>query len=458
MHGPPGNWGGHLRQGRGNGTNPSRNVQNGGGNNGGQPQGALLSTQPRQVQENRESRDFRNRPTKASGREIGSGRNRRMEQQPPPQVVSAPAEALNLLSSPKPGQGRQALCFPATANNMVNNNMNNMYPPPMPPLQARDPWDVPQVPQRNFAPQPVQRPMLGAVAPPMYSMPVDESQQFHQQMLNNNPGPFCSRGGFTPVMTMPQQPAQTGFFQDFPMVPPPPPPMQAPSSPPARPRPAPLEMTMGAPEEMQTIAYTPGTCGNYPSKLLVFPPTPSDFEVQAGGAWFMTPRAEGVGRPSHSPGQPVAPVLHLAEALHGVADDGKSFDKTYRTPPPPPQSPPRGLSPSLCSRGSSAASTTMQEGGTWMTMTNGSSNSGSVEVSMADPVIGSTTYPSRGSMLHESGACKPCAFVHQGGCTSGELCTFCHLCDAAERKRRKKERRVQKRELRSQAGSGSISQ
>jgi len=54
--------------------------------------------------------------------------------------------------------------------------------------------------------------------------------------------------------------------------------------------------------------------------------------------------------------------------------------------------------------------------------------------------------PSRGSALHAWRACKPCAFIFQEGCANGLECEFCHLCEPGERKRRKKERRVQKRE------------
>jgi len=61
--------------------------------------------------------------------------------------------------------------------------------------------------------------------------------------------------------------------------------------------------------------------------------------------------------------------------------------------------------------------------------------------------------PSAGSNGHASGKCKPCAFFHRpNGCADGASCTFCHLCDADEKKRRRKVRldsirqRKQKRE------------
>mmetsp|Transcript_50283 Transcript_50283/g.92938 ORF Transcript_50283/g.92938 Transcript_50283/m.92938 type:complete len:382 (+) Transcript_50283:77-1222(+) len=48
---------------------------------------------------------------------------------------------------------------------------------------------------------------------------------------------------------------------------------------------------------------------------------------------------------------------------------------------------------------------------------------------------------SEGSKLHESGRCKPCAFMWTKGCTNGGKCTFCHLCPAREVQRRKNLRR-----------------
>lgn len=48
--------------------------------------------------------------------------------------------------------------------------------------------------------------------------------------------------------------------------------------------------------------------------------------------------------------------------------------------------------------------------------------------------------PTIGSQLHGSGRCKPCAFFHTKGCTSGEECQFCHLCDDQEKRRRQQVR------------------
>jgi hypothetical protein len=56
--------------------------------------------------------------------------------------------------------------------------------------------------------------------------------------------------------------------------------------------------------------------------------------------------------------------------------------------------------------------------------------------------------PSQGSSLHKWGACKPCAFVARDGCQNGKDCPFCHLCEPGEKKRRKKERLMIRRETR----------
>jgi len=44
-----------------------------------------------------------------------------------------------------------------------------------------------------------------------------------------------------------------------------------------------------------------------------------------------------------------------------------------------------------------------------------------------------------GSRGHGRGLCKPCAFFPKQGCSLASSCSFCHLCAAGERKRRKKE-------------------
>lgn len=61
------------------------------------------------------------------------------------------------------------------------------------------------------------------------------------------------------------------------------------------------------------------------------------------------------------------------------------------------------------------------------------------------PCLGSAECPSQGSVGHEKGSCRPCAFFHSPGCANGIACPFCHLCDAGERKRRKKEQQQSKK-------------
>jgi len=60
------------------------------------------------------------------------------------------------------------------------------------------------------------------------------------------------------------------------------------------------------------------------------------------------------------------------------------------------------------------------------------------------------TYPSLGSALHALGTCKPCAFFHKKGCEKGPECSFCHLCDDEEVKKRKREKKDKLRELKLQ--------
>ena len=48
---------------------------------------------------------------------------------------------------------------------------------------------------------------------------------------------------------------------------------------------------------------------------------------------------------------------------------------------------------------------------------------------------------SKGSVYHDLGECKPCAwFHHREGCLTGADCDFCHVCPTGELRRRKKEK------------------
>jgi len=52
--------------------------------------------------------------------------------------------------------------------------------------------------------------------------------------------------------------------------------------------------------------------------------------------------------------------------------------------------------------------------------------------------------PSAGSLLHDKGACKPCAHFYTKGCVNGTACNWCHLCPAEEKKRRRHEKNRQR--------------
>jgi hypothetical protein len=58
------------------------------------------------------------------------------------------------------------------------------------------------------------------------------------------------------------------------------------------------------------------------------------------------------------------------------------------------------------------------------------------------PPFGSSALPTRGSMGHQLGTCRPCGFFHKQGCSPGVNCEFCHLCDQHEKKRRLKEKKA----------------
>lgn len=65
---------------------------------------------------------------------------------------------------------------------------------------------------------------------------------------------------------------------------------------------------------------------------------------------------------------------------------------------------------------------------------------------LVEPEVGSLQCPSVGSKGHNSGLCKPCAFTVKG-CSSGKDCSFCHLCDVGEKKRRRKDKKDTTREV-----------
>jgi len=60
-----------------------------------------------------------------------------------------------------------------------------------------------------------------------------------------------------------------------------------------------------------------------------------------------------------------------------------------------------------------------------------------------EPELGTEDCPTVGSLNHRFGTCRPCAFLHKQGCGNGVNCQFCHLCDAGEKKRRQKAKKMQ---------------
>ena len=55
---------------------------------------------------------------------------------------------------------------------------------------------------------------------------------------------------------------------------------------------------------------------------------------------------------------------------------------------------------------------------------------------------GTKELPSVGSAGHAFGTCRPCAFFYAKGCLNGTTCSFCHLCDRGEKKRRQKQKKA----------------
>merc|ERR1711937_208138 len=67
---------------------------------------------------------------------------------------------------------------------------------------------------------------------------------------------------------------------------------------------------------------------------------------------------------------------------------------------------------------------------------------------LADPEPGCPApAPTIGSMGHNVGKCKPCAFAYTKGCADGWNCKFCHLCEPGEKKRRRKEKLAYRKEV-----------
>eukprot|EP00438_Fugacium_kawagutii_P022007 Skav217035 [mRNA] locus=scaffold1803:407279:408028:- [translate_table: standard] len=66
---------------------------------------------------------------------------------------------------------------------------------------------------------------------------------------------------------------------------------------------------------------------------------------------------------------------------------------------------------------------------------------GTSEVPQSLKPHGTQELPSVGSAGHAFGTCRPCAFYAKG-CLNGYACSFCHLCDRGEKKRRQKQKKA----------------
>lgn len=62
--------------------------------------------------------------------------------------------------------------------------------------------------------------------------------------------------------------------------------------------------------------------------------------------------------------------------------------------------------------------------------------------------------PSVGSIGHEAGTCKPCAFMFTKGCGNGFDCQFCHICQPGEKKKRRKDKTETRRTMRQMVSGG----
>eukprot|EP00438_Fugacium_kawagutii_P022008 Skav217036 [mRNA] locus=scaffold1803:410211:413697:- [translate_table: standard] len=67
---------------------------------------------------------------------------------------------------------------------------------------------------------------------------------------------------------------------------------------------------------------------------------------------------------------------------------------------------------------------------------------GTSEVPQSLKPHGTQELPSVGSAGHAFGTCRPCAFFYAKGCQNGYACSFCHLCDRGEKKRRQKQKKA----------------
>jgi len=138
-----------------------------------------------------------------------------------------------------------------------------------------------------------------------------------------------------------------------------------------------------------------------------------------------------------------APFYSAPQVVPGALGTGGSPQKSPM-PPPPPRSPsgPGFLKKDPC-LGVPALHRPVHEKQPFNLQ-----SKQQVEQLLSDGFDGDPSAISAGSAEHGSGNCKPCAFLHTKGCENGSNCTFCHLCEPGEKKRRRKDKMEMQKSLR----------
>lgn len=158
------------------------------------------------------------------------------------------------------------------------------------------------------------------------------------------------------------------------------------------------------------------------------PPPPVAQEVHSG--WGMTP------------------MMAATMAPYATMLPGGAFVRTGEDETPTPDFLAAehffGLAVSPCSSTTTAATASASRRGARQAKVKGAP-----ELPQAPPNLGSPEMPSIGSALHGRDAkvrCRPCAFLYTKGCGSGTQCTFCHLCEPGEKKRRQQAKKMKIKE------------
>jgi len=193
-----------------------------------------------------------------------------------------------------------------------------------------------------------------------------------------------------------------------------------------------------------------GGCGL--GRMLMMPPPPPAY-LSTGSSILSTTANQG-----HSLPPPAHTPLIPSAFLNG------------QSPPPPAESPvlaeaPRSsLLKTACNLNGSLsdAASAFDDLAFWSqtgnevkneTLHEGSAENSDEGEGEGGPAGGMPPQPSAGSRQHGNGKCKPCAFYHKKGCDAGLDCTFCHMCEAGEKKRRRQLQRftIKQRRMRREA-------